>query len=126
MAEHDGRMTHCAKCGAELIGSRKFCAACGSPVRERAPVKSVTGETAVSPFAQTAAPHLFHSPSSPPPEPATGSYAPPADPELPFARTADPTRPSGIPAPISPLAFSNVVNERGHLQAALKAATPSQ
>ena len=27
-------MTHCAKCGAELIGSRRFCSACGAPVTD--------------------------------------------------------------------------------------------
>jgi hypothetical protein len=34
-------MTHCAKCGAELIGSRKFCAACGAPAGDpRSPAAS--------------------------------------------------------------------------------------
>lgn len=124
-------VTHCAKCGAELIGSRKFCAACGTPVvadqAAAPPVVASDADSVVSPFAMTAAPHLANLLPSValPPNPVGASAAPPpghaarpsarppsSDPALPFARTADPNRPSALPVPsqVSPLAVSNLAN----------------
>ncbi len=119
-------MTHCAKCGAELIGSRRFCAACGAPAVDPragggagaggAPVAPAGARTisdaparpqsspsygppatsAVNPFAQTASPESRAAPAAT----GTSSYGPPPDP------------------PVSPLAVSNLVSQRGAFQTA--------
>jgi len=90
-----GGMTHCAKCGAELIGSKKFCAACGTPASDpRSPAAS-TGATPVAsavPSGAGSAPgsgpsHGTYGPSSP-----SLQYvpAPPISQVNPFAQTAGP------------------------------------
>jgi hypothetical protein len=123
-------MTHCAKCGAELIGSRKFCATCGAPVtdprstganaavsagppdpRPRAPSLPYgpppTPQSAVNPFAQTANPHSAG---------IAPAYGPP-----PSAAPSEPGAPQNSPprsSPISPLAASNVNSVRHAFQTA--------
>src|SRR5262245_3473592 len=123
----DSPMARCAKCSAELIGTRKFCSACGAPTAS-------TGE----------APQ----PSAKPAEPAEGRMVQvqpsgPLSQVNPFAATASPVsrnqvQPvvlppsiSGLPAEgrpsqaapiISPLASSAAVNERGAADAAIAAA----
>ncbi|HEY8073599.1 MAG TPA: zinc-ribbon domain-containing protein, partial [Labilithrix sp.] len=44
-------MTNCAKCGAELIGNKKFCAACGAPVSDPRNVGSAPGSAPGAPAA---------------------------------------------------------------------------
>jgi hypothetical protein len=100
-------MTHCAKCGAELIGSRKFCAACGAPAGDPrspaastglAPVMSgrVPGAPGSAPSAPGSAPGSSpgagagNSGSNPGSGPSI-QYAPaPASQVNPFAQTAGP------------------------------------
>jgi hypothetical protein len=73
-------MIPCAKCGAELIGSRKFCAACGHPAGDP---RSPAASTGQAPAATGSAPA-----SSPLPR---IQYAPgPASQVNPFAQTAGP------------------------------------
>ena len=114
-------MTHCAKCGTELIGSRKFCAACGAPAGDpRSPAAS-TGQAPATaghmsgpaPGAVAAAPGSAPA-SAPGSAPGSGpslQYAPPsaygaAGPPShvnPFAQTAGPgqQRPSNYGPPPS-------------------------
>lgn len=104
-------MTHCAKCGAELIGSRKFCAACGTPtvdLRGSGNPSSGTPDaygnapiSQVNPFAQTAMPGAQR-------EKVDSMYGPPPDPQNPQI----PAVPSTA-SPVSPLAASNAVETRG-------------
>ncbi len=70
-------MTDCARCGAELLGSRKFCAACGLPSGDP---RSPSASTGVSP-------------ASHPNAAATLGYAEerPSSRVDPFARTAGPS-----------------------------------
>src|SRR4051812_15996636 len=123
-------MTNCAKCGAELIGSKKFCAACGTPVADpRSPGAPGGSSSAyggappasqVNPFAETAFPKKEQRPSmyGPPPEPAkpppaAGAPAPPPQREI-----------SQIsPMQVSPLAASGAISQRpAEAQAAMNAA----
>lgn len=124
-------MTNCAKCGAELIGSRKFCAACGAPAVDPATLKrdaSVAGppsapapqinvpstaygppnQSQVNPFASTASPASRAPGSAPSPSVA---YGPPPSPAQPQA-----------PSQVSPLAVSNALSQRGAFQQAAAAA----
>lgn len=127
-------VTHCAKCSAELIGSRKFCTACGAPtVDPRATGTSAASAATAVPSSARPAPKLESS----------GAYgAPPAPPSQvnPFAQTAVPTNsfrasdygppPAPLPAAgqpppsissrspsaspgssVSPLAMSNVMSQ---------------
>lgn len=135
-------MTNCAKCGAELIGSRKFCATCGAPTdpsslkRADAPGASgpasspapapqinvpstaygppiAPGSPPVNPFAATASPasRAMGAPYGPPP--ATTS-SPPSGPNAPSAPgPLDATAPA---PPVSPLAVSNALSQRGAFQ----------
>src|SRR5882757_395124 len=81
-------MTHCAKCGAELIGTRKFCTACGTPAGDpRSPVAS-TGMTPASPGSSPASATPGSAPVSSSP---SIQYAPaPISQVNPFAQTAGP------------------------------------
>lgn len=73
--------SNCTKCGTELIGTRKFCTACGAPVVDpRAPAEAaspaplsvlVQNAEPVNPFAVTAGPNM-RSPLAPPPADAYG------------------------------------------------------
>jgi hypothetical protein len=138
-------MTNCAKCGAELIGSRKFCAACGAPTdpsslkradplgaNSSGPASSpvpapgpqinvpstaygpplAPGAPPVNPFAATASPasRAMGSPYGPPPATTSNppSGAPPGAPG-----SMDGTAP--VP-PVSPLAVSNALSQRGAYQ----------
>jgi hypothetical protein len=136
-------MTNCAKCGAELIGKKKFCAACGAPVVDPRTASSPGGAPlapgayggappsrpgAVNPFAETSLPSKKQRDSmyGPPPEvaqaaaaaPAPSPAAPPAAP-LPAAAPVPSAQPRAVtvndPASsnVSPLAVSNVVSQRG-------------
>lgn len=115
-------MTNCAKCGAELIGSRKFCAACGAPTDPSALKRDVN----ISGPASSPAPQI-NVPST--------AYGPPGPPVNPFAATASPSsraagapygpppatnaNPSAQPASaVSPLAVSNALSQRGAFQQA--------
>ena len=91
-------MTHCAKCGAELIGSRKFCAACGAPAGDpRSPAAStglapvMSGRVPGAPgSAPGSTPGSGNSASNPGSSPSI-QYAPaPASQVNPFAQTAGP------------------------------------
>jgi hypothetical protein len=91
-------MTHCAKCGAELIGSRKFCAACGAPAGDpRSPAAStglapvMSGRVPGAPgSAPGSSPGGGNSASNPGSGPSI-QYAPaPASQVNPFAQTAGP------------------------------------
>ena len=143
-------MIHCAKCGAELIGSRKFCAACGTPAGDpRSPAAS-TGQAPISPIAG-------RTPAAPGSAPGSGpassgpaiQYAPaPTSKVNPFAQTAGPAAksarasdygppPASIPPElgsttpgighprsspqVSPLAISNVLSQRGAFENAITA-----
>lgn len=80
-------MTHCAKCGAELIGTRKFCTACGAPAGDP---RSPAASTGMSPAAPGSVPSI---PSSRPQSAGPAiQYAPPPPVSTvdPFARTAGP------------------------------------
>ena len=119
-------MTRCAKCGAELIGSRKFCAACGTPAVDPATLKR---------DASAAAPPSASVPGTPSRPTATGPYGP-ASSVNPFATTASPSSSNNLsvgsagkasspygppPAPVavsqvSPLAVSNALSQRGAFQ----------
>ncbi len=133
-------MVYCAKCGAELIGSQKFCAACGSPAGDpRSPAAS-TGQT---PAASGKAPGSAPGSSGP-----SMQYAPaPTSNVNPFAQTAGPANtvrasdygppPASIPADlgtttpgvgnplsgprVSPLAVSNALSQRGAFENAMTA-----
>ncbi|MDB5217048.1 MAG: hypothetical protein JWO86_4975 [Myxococcaceae bacterium] len=88
-------MTHCAKCGAELIGSRKFCAACGAPAGDpRSPAASTGLAPVMSgrvPGAPGSAPGSSPNPGSNPGSGPSIQYAPaPASQVNPFAQTAGP------------------------------------
>lgn len=139
-------MTNCAKCGAELIGSRKFCAACGAPtdpssLKRADPLGGGSGPASSPAPAQTSNPQI-NVPST--------AYGPPlpagSPPVNPFAATASPASralgspygpppattsnpPSGAPPgapgalegtapvpPVSPLAVSNALSQRGAFQ----------
>ncbi len=93
-------MTHCAKCGAELIGSRKFCAACGAPAGDP---RSPAASTGLAPVMSGRANNPGSAPGSaagsgPGSSPENGGsrpsiqYAPPppASHVNPFAQTAGP------------------------------------
>jgi len=93
-------MANCTKCGAELIGAKKFCIACGAPAVDPATLKRDAGSA------------VKNSPSSPAPVPQinvppASSYGPPSQ-VNPFAATASPSSravgsPYGPPpAPIAP------------------------
>ena len=144
-------MVHCAKCGAELIGSRKFCAACGTPAGDpRSPAAS-TGQT---PATSGKAPGGPGSDPASSPASAPGSsgpsiqYAPaPTSKVNPFAQTAGPaqtvrasdygpppaslsaelgTTTPGVGNPhsapqVSPLAVSNALSQRGAFENAMTA-----
>ncbi len=80
-------MTHCAKCGAELIGTRKFCTACGAPAGDpRSPAAS-TGMTPAAPGSSPVSSRFSPQSASP-----SIQYAPPPPVSKvdPFARTAGP------------------------------------
>lgn len=127
--QHEEEMTNCAKCGAELIGSKKFCAACGTPVTDPRSPGAAGGPSSayggapppsqVNPFAETAFPKKEQRPSlyGPPPEPpkpvpAAGSPAPPP---------ADNSQISQMQ--VSPLAVSNAMSQRpAEAQVAMNAA----
>ena len=136
-------MVHCAKCGAELIGSRKFCAACGTPAGDpRSPAAS-TGQTPATSGKAPGAPGSAPGSSGP-----SIQYAPaPASKVNPVAQTAGPAQtvrgsdygppPASIPAElgittpgvgsplsapqVSPLAVSNVLSQRGAFENAITA-----
>jgi hypothetical protein len=93
-------MTHCAKCGAELIGSRKFCAACGAPAGDP---RSPAASTGIAPVMSGRVPGAPGSAPGSSPSPSPGNrgsnpgsspsiqYAPaPASQVNPFAQTAGP------------------------------------
>lgn len=90
--------SNCAKCGAELIGSRKFCAACGTPVGD---ARALGTGSAPPPSLGTTTPGM--------PPLATPVSVPvlvpgAAAPVNPFAATAPPNTmsPLGTPSPASP------------------------
>lgn len=108
-------MTHCAKCGAELLGAKKFCTTCGAPAvdlkRELSSptgASSAYGPPAVDPFASTASPGTKPGGAGPP----SASYGPPpapAEPQQPAAPAASEASPaSALGKQISPLAASNL------------------
>jgi hypothetical protein len=137
-------MTHCAKCGAELIGSRKFCAACGTPVGDpRSPAAS-TGQApaTAAPYAAMSAPDYASAPVS-----QVNPFAQTAGPGMkvrasdygpPLAPTAPGSAPGSVPGEIlsttpgvggpipgsqvSPLAISNVASSRDAYKEAVAAA----
>ena len=81
-------MTHCAKCGAELIGSRKFCAACGTPAGDpRSPAASTGMSPAAAPTSSPGSARQGPVSSGPSIQYAP---APPASQVNPFAQTANP------------------------------------
>ncbi len=138
----------CAKCGAELIGSRKFCAACGTPVGDARALGSGEPKSAssppsagnvpaslpilvpgagapVNPFAATAPPNTMS-----PVAARSSSYGP--SPET-SARTlseteTDPNALPMLPTPtsvdpgslVSPLAVSNIVTQGEGVDSARK------
>jgi hypothetical protein len=117
-------MARCTKCSAELIGSAKFCATCGTAV-PAGPAIDFAPVSQVNPFAATA------SPTSKNPI----SVAPPADSVAISGLDAPPTQESGAPqgkpdsAPsggdsplVSPLAVSGALSERGAFHQAVAAA----
>ena len=136
-------MVHCAKCGAELIGSRKFCAACGTPAGDpRSPAAS-TGQTPATSGKAPGAPGSAPGSSAP-----SIQYAPaPTSKVNPFAQTAGPAQtvrasdygppPASLPAElgsttpgvgnplsapqVSPLAVSNALSQRGAFENAMTA-----
>ena len=140
-------MVHCAKCGAELIGLQKFCAACGAPAgNPRSPAAS-TGQTPATsgqaPGAPGSAPASAPGGSGP-----SIQYAPaPTSKVNPFAQTAGPAHtarasdygppPASLPAElgattpgvgnplsapqVSPLAVSNALSQRGAFENAMTA-----
>lgn len=127
-------MTHCAKCGAELIGSRKFCAACGTPVtdprgsKKQAAVRPPSDPDAgrgpssrplseVNPFAQTASPVSRSSGYGPPPTPSSANAASAAPSPPPKSQSVPPLSRNPIEPPVSPLATSNVNSDRGAFEA---------
>ncbi|MDB4936603.1 MAG: hypothetical protein JWP87_3575 [Labilithrix sp.] len=83
-------MTHCAKCGAELIGSRKFCAACGAPAGDP---RSPAASTGLAPVASRSAPGA---PGSAPSTPSTPGSAPGSSPSGPSIQYAPPPPPSQV------------------------------
>lgn len=134
----------CAKCGAELIGSRKFCAACGTPVGDARALGSAELESSsttkaptslpvlvpgvgapVNPFAATAPPNTM-SPmagrsSSYGPAPDTGPRALSETETDPNALPVLPTPASGDPGSlVSPLAVSSVVTQGEGVDSARK------
>jgi hypothetical protein len=138
-------MVHCAKCGAELIGSRKFCAACGTPAGDP---RSPAASTGQAPVASSRAPAAPAAPGSAPGSGPAIQYAPaPTSRVNPFAQTAGPantvrasdygpppasippefgTTTPGVGAPsaapqVSPLAISNVMSQRGAFENAITA-----
>lgn len=144
-------MTHCAKCGAELIGSRKFCAACGTPAGDP---RSPAASTGLAPMASGHVPAASGSgPASSPGSGPSIQYAPaPASQVNPFAQTAGPATnkprasdygppPASVPAvlgtttpgvgdpsaapQVSPLAVSNVLSHRGAFENAVTAGPAS-
>jgi hypothetical protein len=95
-------MAACTKCRAELIGTGKFCASCGAPVEPAVVVAPTASEAQVNPFAATASPnHPIGERQSAPP--AAASRPPP-----------------GEGSPISPLAISNAIAERGAFEKAME------
>ena len=139
-------MTHCAKCGTELIGSRKFCAACGAPAGDP---RSPAASTGLAPVMSGRVPGAPGSaPGSNPGSSPSIQYAPaPASQVNPFAQTAGPVTnrqkapdygpppppsippelgsttkgvgdPAGAPQ-VSPLAVSNVNSSRGAFENAV-------
>lgn len=126
-------MTNCAKCGAELIGSRKFCAACGAPAVDPATLKR---DASVSAPASSPAPHVFvpstpygppsqvnpfASTASPSSRGIASSYGPPPAPQIQEQQAQAPQAPATTPdpqatSPVSPLAFSNALSQRGAFQ----------
>src|SRR5687767_1546645 len=144
-------MTNCAKCGAELIGARKFCAACGAPTDpsslKRADPNNIGSGPASSPAPvpapQASVPSTTYGPPIVPGGPAVNPFAATASPSSraavsaaygpPPATTANP--PSNAPGshagapgapgpldgtapvpPVSPLAVSNALSQRGAFQ----------
>ncbi len=115
-------MSNCAKCGAELIGSRKFCAACGTPVGDaRALGAPPSSAAAVNPFAATAPPNTM-SPVAPR---SSSDASPPVSKPGALSETeTDPNALPVLPAPgqvsatVSPLAVSSVVSQGDGLDAA--------
>ncbi len=116
-------MSHCAKCGTELIGTRKFCTACGTPAGDpRSPgAPSSAGRAA----AASAAPSIQYVPAAPisqvnpfaqtagPAQSVRDDYGPP--PSVPHrlgSTAAGVGDPSTAPR-VSPLAVSNVDAQRG-------------
>ncbi|MDB4943890.1 MAG: hypothetical protein JWP97_3424 [Labilithrix sp.] len=89
-------MTHCAKCGAELIGLRKFCTACGAPAGDP---RSPAGATGQQPSARGSQPSI--SAVAPNVSPAI-RYAAAAPPSAvnPFAQTAGPENLPVLAAPV--------------------------
>lgn len=132
-------MANCGKCGAELIGSGKFCATCGAPAPPPAtdgPVPSTTlpgtggspvsismgtyePPSAVNPFAATASPSVpgsrLDAPKhEPPPDPSTSNPAAQSTPALdggPPPVSQSPLS-SSEKSQVSPLAISNAISQR--------------
>src|SRR5262249_29040491 len=119
-------MSNCAKCGAELIGSKKFCAACGTPVTDpratgsspsvpaspagRAPPPSKQG--GVNPCAATAFPGKKEQRPSmygPPPELAQQQQQQQQQPASPAPPNAEISQ---MTPNVSPLAVSNAMSQR--------------
>jgi hypothetical protein len=109
-------MTHCSKCGAELIGSRKFCIACGAPAIDPRTDRRITGTlpSAYAPLSDrvsssNASPRASTAPQSEPPkEPQSkhdslvqervSDYGPPPTPHLAAAATDSSRVAQGIAA----------------------------
>lgn len=130
-------MTNCAKCGAELIGSRKFCAACGAPtdpssLKRADPLGGGSGPAsspvpAQAPGPQINVPSTAYGPPLPPGAPPVNPFAATASPASramgspygpPPATTSNPPSGEGtapVP-PVSPLAVSNALSQRGAFQ----------
>ena len=142
-------MTHCAKCGAELIGSRKFCAACGTPAGDpRSPAASTGQAPVASGRAPGAAGRLgpWQRPGNPvragtdlEGQPVRADRRPrheePTRVRLRAAARVNPGRardhgtpgmgdPSAAPQ-VSPLAVSNVISQRGAFENAIDRRTGS-
>ena len=86
-------MTHCAKCSAELIGTRKFCTACGTPAGDP---RSPAGAPGTSPAASTGSVPAATGSGPGRSSPSIQYAPPPASQVNPFAQTAGPATKSPV------------------------------
>lgn len=135
-------MSNCATCSAKLTGSGKFCAACGAPVPPPSADDSLRGPAAKA--AEASSPNIVIAPGGYEPPSQVNPFATTASPHSPLPRDAVPTdakpeaatpaktspSPSGTegsaPSPVSPLAMSNALSQRGSYQQLAMAAMEKQ